>query len=424
MKFNIIKIIFIGLLLSDSIEIDATSYEDWIYINFATGGEIDASYADTPGWDIACQRYHFRTNSGLSGNGFGGAYVDSVSTWTSGSYASLIEVPEFSFFEKDTVVNTFYNVVDTDGDGVDEHIFGLPGIANPSLETWGWIDINNNYTMNYTDNQFIVRSGTGDRFYKVWAVNYYNDNGTSGYIKIYFDEISECYLGHDDCGECNGDNSSCSGCTDELACNYDVMARIDQDCEYPLDNYNCDGLCVGIDSDDDGICDDDDICPNNWDPYQNDRDQDGLADACDDDDDDGDGLIDCWGFWYDPNDGDVDGDGLADTFGVDCEDTALGFENTLDQIEFTLSQNFPNPFNPSTLVTYTISKPSNVTLNIFDINGKEVFTLDKGFRKSGNYTFRWDAVTSLNQRVSSGVYFYKLFLNGIEVDSKKMTLLY
>ena len=68
----------------------------------------------------------------------------------------------------------------------------MPGIANPSLETWGWIDINNNYVMNYTNNQFIIRSGTGDKFYKLWIVNYYNQNGTSGNITLYFEEINPC----------------------------------------------------------------------------------------------------------------------------------------------------------------------------------------------------------------------------------------
>ena len=413
MKLNCTIILFSTLLLSTSIEINSTSYDDWVYINLYLGTVVDPgeSPEENLGWDIACQRYHFRTNSGLSGNGFGGAYVDSIATWTSNVYSSLTQVPNNTFFEKDTIVNTFYNVIDQDGDGIEDHIFGLPGIANPSLETWGWIDINNNYVMNYTDNQFIVRNGVGDRFYKIWAINYYNDNGASGYIKIYFDEILPCSLGHDDCGECGGDNSSCYGCIDDTACNYDRMASKD------------DGSCDS-DSDADGICNADDICPNNWDPYQNDRDQDGLADACDDDDDDGDGLIDCWNFWYDPEDGDLNGDGVADDFGNECFDAALGFDNMSVMSNFSLSQNYPNPFNPSTNIEYSILEPSNILIDIFDIRGRNIVTLEEDFKNIGAYIVYWDGINSENKKVPSGIYVYRLVSNGLEVDRKKMLLLY
>ena len=391
-------------------EINSTSYDDWVYINLAIPAVVFPDVPeDNQGWDIACQRYHFRTNSGLSGSGFGGAYVDSSFTWTSGTYPSLTQVPDISFFEKDTVVNTFYNVVDTDGDGVEEHIFGLPGIANPSLEAWGWIDINNNYTMNYTDNQFIVRNGTGDKFYKLWSVNYYSDTGISGYIKIYFEEIMPCSMGHDDCGECGGDNSSCSGCIDDVACNYDVMASIDYGCEYPLSNYDCSGICTGIDNDIDGICDDDDLCPNTWDPYQNDRDQDGLADACNDLDDDGDGLIDCWGFWYDPEDGDVDGDGVADNFGIDCNDAALGFDEFLLLNKFSLIDLYPNPFNPSIKINLSISEYSYIDIEVYNISGQKVDVLSSGYILPGSYEFEWKP----DSHISSGNYFVQVR------DSKK-----
>jgi len=426
MKPSVIIIIFITLLISNSIEINSTSYDDWVYINFGAGGPVlpGDSPEDNPGWDIACQRYHFKTNSGLSGNGLGGAYVDSIATWTSNSYSSLIQVPNNTFFEKDTIVNTFYNVIDEDGDGIEEHIFGLSGIANPSLETWGWIDINNNYVMNYTDNQFIVRNGVGDRFYKIWAVNYYNDNGTSGYIQIYFAEIAECSDGIDECGECGGDDSSCSGCIDDTACNYDIMASVNFGCEYPLDNYDCDGICIASDNDSDGICNEDDICPNNWDPYQHDRDQDGLPDACLDDDDDGDNLKDCWDYWY--YDGillsDEQKNNLIDA--EECQDIALGSDNIFMLNNFSLLQNYPNPFNPSTIIEYSIREPSNILIDIFDIRSRNILTLEDDFKNIGNHTVYWDGINSDSQRAPSGIYVYRLVANGLEIDRKKMLLLY
>ena len=62
--------------------IDATDWDEWIYINLDIRDALPSSAIDTPGWDIACKRYNFRTNSGLSGIGNGGAYVDSVNIWS------------------------------------------------------------------------------------------------------------------------------------------------------------------------------------------------------------------------------------------------------------------------------------------------------------------------------------------------------
>ena len=406
-------LIFLSFSLSDSIQINASDWDEWVYINLSLAlingvGLVDPgdSPEESLGWDIACKRYHFRTNSGLSGNGNGGAYVDSLNIWNSELYNSLIQVPENSYFERDTIVNTFYSQENG------ENVYGLPGIANPSLETWGWINTNDNYNMNYTDNQFIVRNANGDRFFKLWAVDYYNQNNTSGYISIYFDEISECSIGHDNCGECGGDGTSCKGCMDATACNYDQMASIN-------DLESCDG-----DTDQDGVCNQDDICPNNWDPYQNDQDGDGLADACDDDDDDGDGLVDCWSFWYDPYDGDLDGDNIADDFGINCDDAALGINDLALLNDYSLAQNYPNPFNPSTSIEYTISYPSDISVDVFDINGRKIITLDRGFRNIGSYIIYWDGMNEQSQKMPSGLYVYRLMANGIEIEKKKMLLLF
>ena len=83
MKFSLIILSCISLLFPSYMLIDATSYDDWVYINLSGGGSVltpEEVSVDSQDWDIACQRYHFRTNSGLSGNANGGAYVDSVNT--------------------------------------------------------------------------------------------------------------------------------------------------------------------------------------------------------------------------------------------------------------------------------------------------------------------------------------------------------
>jgi tetratricopeptide (TPR) repeat protein len=84
---------------------------------------------------------------------------------------------------------------------------------------------------------------------------------------------------------------------------------------------------------------------------------------------------------------------------------------------YELSQNFPNPFNPSTTIRYQIPKPSLVTLKVYDILGREVATLVNENKIEGSYDFSFNA-----SRFASGVYIYQLRVNDF-VASKKMLLL-
>lgn len=84
---------------------------------------------------------------------------------------------------------------------------------------------------------------------------------------------------------------------------------------------------------------------------------------------------------------------------------------------FAMEQNFPNPFNPSTTISYTMAQSSNVTLKIYNVIGQLVETLVDSYQEAGSYSISFNA-TSL----SSGVYFYRLEAQGAVV-TKKMTLL-
>lgn len=85
--------------------------------------------------------------------------------------------------------------------------------------------------------------------------------------------------------------------------------------------------------------------------------------------------------------------------------------------KFELSQNFPNPFNPVTNISYSISQRSRVTLKVYDILGKEITTLEDKEQAVGKYT-----VDFKGNNLSSGVYLYQLRA-GSYVDTKKMILL-
>jgi len=83
-----------------------------------------------------------------------------------------------------------------------------------------------------------------------------------------------------------------------------------------------------------------------------------------------------------------------------------------------LHQNFPNPFNPSTVISFDLRSPSAVSLVIYDIAGREVTILiDEQTRPAGTHQILWNA-----GQASSGVYFYRLRA-GEEILIKSMTLI-
>jgi|GEM_PF-871117 len=91
-------------------------------------------------------------------------------------------------------------------------------------------------------------------------------------------------------------------------------------------------------------------------------------------------------------------------------------DNSIPQ-KFNLSQNFPNPFNPSTEIRYSIPNSGMVTLKVYNIIGQEVSTLVNNMQQAGNYTVSFDA-----SHLSSGVYFYKL-QSGSFTLTKKMEVI-
>ncbi len=93
---------------------------------------------------------------------------------------------------------------------------------------------------------------------------------------------------------------------------------------------------------------------------------------------------------------------------------------------YSLGQNYPNPFNPATTINYTLKKPSEVTLTVYDILGHKVRTLTKAKQQAGFYNVTWDATDENGHRVANGVYIYQLKANDGEKEisrARKMMLL-
>jgi len=85
--------------------------------------------------------------------------------------------------------------------------------------------------------------------------------------------------------------------------------------------------------------------------------------------------------------------------------------------EFILSQNFPNPFNSSSVIKYSIPQSANVSMKVFDVLGNEIETLVSEEKSVGTYEVTWYAAS-----LPSGVYFYQLSA-GSFIETKKMVLM-
>lgn len=86
-------------------------------------------------------------------------------------------------------------------------------------------------------------------------------------------------------------------------------------------------------------------------------------------------------------------------------------------VQFSLQQNFPNPFNPSTVINYNIPVAGNVNLKIYDVLGNEVAILVNEFKQPGSYA----APFSKNDfQLSSGIYFYRINVSNPQLSSGKV----
>lgn len=89
--------------------------------------------------------------------------------------------------------------------------------------------------------------------------------------------------------------------------------------------------------------------------------------------------------------------------------------------EYNLKQNFPNPFNPETNISYSLAKETKVKLTIYNMLGQQVATLVNGVQKAGLNTAHWNGRDNRGVLAGSGVYIYKL--ESPEFNSTKMMLM-
>ena len=115
----------------------------------------------------------------------------------------------------------------------------------------------------------------------------------------------------------------------------------------------------------------------------------------------------------------IPGDSLS---AIITDITDVRYENSNVPNNYYLSNNYPNPFNPSTTIKFGLPEQSDITLTVFNILGQKVFEETAKSLASGTHSFNFDA-----SRLSSGIYVYTINAAGISgknfVASKKMMLL-
>jgi len=108
-------------------------------------------------------------------------------------------------------------------------------------------------------------------------------------------------------------------------------------------------------------------------------------------------------------------------FDLDVTVTGIEDQKPFVPVEFSLEQNFPNPFNPSTVIAFSLIKDANVNLIVYSILGNKVATIYSGKAGKGRHEIEWNGKNDSGIAVSSGIYLYRLEV-GVNSLTKKMLL--
>lgn len=89
---------------------------------------------------------------------------------------------------------------------------------------------------------------------------------------------------------------------------------------------------------------------------------------------------------------------------------------------YSLGANYPNPFNPSTTITYDLPAGSPVVLAVYDLQGRQVAVLEQGYRKAGRHSAVWQGRNRAGESVGSGIYLYRLQTSRFTAQGKMVLL--
>ena len=119
---------------------------------------------------------------------------------------------------------------------------------------------------------------------------------------------------------------------------------------------------------------------------------------------------------------DLEEHGLYQQMAVVNNITTSTDDDMLSPQTYALHQNYPNPFNPETSISYDLASEGLVSIKIHDLRGTLIKTLVNDVQPSGYKTIKWDGTNDRGQKVSAGLYLYRIDAEGF-TDTKKMALL-
>lgn len=119
----------------------------------------------------------------------------------------------------------------------------------------------------------------------------------------------------------------------------------------------------------------------------------------------------------------VDADVIDGSYGLNALATPVSVRIQTRPEVYALRNNFPNPFNPETTLKYDLPDAGDVKLEVYNMLGQVVRTLVNEHQTAGRYAVQWDATNDHGQAMSSGIYFYRVQVEGEFTDVKKMLLL-
>lgn len=125
----------------------------------------------------------------------------------------------------------------------------------------------------------------------------------------------------------------------------------------------------------------------------------------------------CWGVYRFPSGKIIASDMKTGLYVLKIGNSVGIEEENIIADGFKLEQNFPNPFNPKTVISYSLIKSGFVSIKVFDVLGNEVASLVNGRKNAGSYNAEFDG-----SKYASGIYFYTLETGDFS-DRKKMILL-
>lgn len=152
----------------NTIVVDATNKEEWVYFDLDQSLDTPTTQTETPGWDIAFQRYKVKSNSGISGDeGVEVAILADI------AYEEVDITPADAMFLIDQE--------DSDDPGDDpDYIFNIE-------DQWYAYDLMA-HTLNARDTVYVVHS-TEDQYFKIVFLDYYNEVGDAAFLKIMVKQI-------------------------------------------------------------------------------------------------------------------------------------------------------------------------------------------------------------------------------------------